>query len=329
MDVDVVALGARSTDGSVTLGFAGGPDAVRVALIADEGSIRAERLVGPDGPVWDAADWLGPERLTLAAFDGPGDVVFGWPVRASDPALSEGDWTLELTVSGPDGAPLDGVDVVGELVAKADPDLRRGTLAATIVVPTGLADGLTGELERATRRWARALRRAGVVLAVTRIDADVPILAPDPRSGDPALGATADLAPDAELVVWLAEDLASGDVGAAGAIPGAAHGALRAVLGVAVGRVAGVDGTLDQADADALGDVLAHETGHHLGLFHVVEPTFDVWDALDDTAACGDRATCEQRLGRNVMFPYVCDGCDADRWTGGQVGVVQRAVAVR
>ena len=64
------------------------------------------------------------------------------------------------------------------------------------------------------------------------------------------------------------------------------------------------------------------------GLFHPVETTYDLWDALDDTEKCTNENECEDDLGANLMFPWpVCDssGCvSQNQLTPEQQGVMHR-----
>ena len=77
-----------------------------------------------------------------------------------------------------------------------------------------------------------------------------------------------------------------------------------------------------------MGETMAHEVGHFMGLFHPVEQTFDRWDACDDTPNCASAAECEGVLGNNLMYPApVCDftSCiEQDQLSDVQVEILQR-----
>ena len=81
-----------------------------------------------------------------------------------------------------------------------------------------------------------------------------------------------------------------------------------------------------------MGETMAHEAGHYLGLFHPVETSYALWDALDDTPECDDSAACAAALGTNLMFPYpVCAFSECEEQgllTPKQVGVMHRYVGV-
>jgi hypothetical protein len=90
----------------------------------------------------------------------------------------------------------------------------------------------------------------------------------------------------------------------------------------------GIDATFDADEIELMGETMAHEVGHYMGLFHVVEGGYSAWDALDDTVDCTRPRDCEDALGTNLMYPYsICSqsGCvNADQMTLDQVAVKQR-----
>ena len=94
---------------------------------------------------------------------------------------------------------------------------------------------------------------------------------------------------------------------------------------------AGADGVLDPGDTSLMGETMAHEVGHYMGLYHPVESDYTAWDALSDTVECTGANGCESQLGSNLMFPYsICDnsGCvAAEDMTVDQVAVKQRYVS--
>jgi hypothetical protein len=94
---------------------------------------------------------------------------------------------------------------------------------------------------------------------------------------------------------------------------------------------AGKDGTLDDQDVQTMGETMAHEAGHFLGLFHPVEfsdGTASSYDSLGDTPACSTRSDCDASLESNLMYPYAT-GAVQDDLTAEQVGVLHRWTGVQ
>ena len=105
-------------------------------------------------------------------------------------------------------------------------------------------------------------------------------------------------------------------------------------LGNVLVRISGpYGGRFDDDEVVLLGDTLAHEAGHYLGLTHPVEDGFAQWDALADTEECSDQFECEDALADNNMYPYpICSrsACaPQDVLTDDQAAVLSRYTGVR
>ena len=95
--------------------------------------------------------------------------------------------------------------------------------------------------------------------------------------------------------------------GVAGDIPGPLVATSASGVLVSLGLAAGVNGRFETLEIRVLGETMAHEVGHYLGLFHPVEVDWEDWDALDDTVQCGGETPCTNKLGDHLMFPFpVC-----------------------
>ena len=114
----------------------------------------------------------------------------------------------------------------------------------------------------------------------------------------------------------------------AGAIPGTLTANTRSAVVVSWLASAGTDGVFQDTDITILGETMAHEVGHYMGLFHPVEQTWSTWDACDDTPDCTSESACISALGTNLMFPTpVCDfdGCiEQDQLSLVQEGIMHR-----
>jgi len=117
-------------------------------------------------------------------------------------------------------------------------------------------------------------------------------------------------------------------LGLSGGIPGP--------LGVPGTRASGVVLAAEMLRREGmLGKALAHELGHHLGLFHPVERDGFVQEPLDDTPECDDDANgdgtlspeeCEGAGGQNLMFWSIEGG---DELTPAQTVQLRRAPILR
>ena len=98
---------------------------------------------------------------------------------------------------------------------------------------------------------------------------------------------------------------------------------------------AGSNGTFSESEILLMGETMAHEMGHYIGLFHPVEDGWVYFDALEDTVTCNSWEQCDNRLGDNLMYPYpVCTGFSFDSCgrqdvlTAEQAGVQNRYLGV-
>ena len=69
----------------------------------------------------------------------------------------------------------------------------------------------------------------------------------------------------------------------------------------------GPDARFSEQETRILGETMAHEVGHYIGLFHPVEMTWDLYDMLDDTPECASEQECSEIFRFHLMFPLpVC-----------------------
>jgi hypothetical protein len=230
-----------------------------------------------------------------------------------------------------------------------------------VVVKVGAAPPRPGQLRKALDELGRIWLGGGVLireLPEQQLNATdgsrFERLAVDPGLGSdsPELGKLLALSskvvgPGVErpLVVFLVNDIVAG--------PGVGIWAIAG--GVPVPPIAGtrrsgvvVNGTVVDLDPGRAAQVLAHEIGHALGLYHTTEGAFaramagarpePIHDQLDDTPACpresdgsGDSVLtpneCETHDGRNLMFWAGTRGSTGI--TAGQADIARRSALTR
>jgi hypothetical protein len=303
-----------------------------------DGAARVSVLsvVDPGGTtVFRWQDWYNaPRRTTKAIFAERTGTSFNWPIRAEDPALMDGEYSVRIGTYRVDGVTSrPNVDVDITTITNGDRDLERGRVKVALIWANGLsANGaLVAATERAVAHWRTVWNGAGMDLDVRYVASTISPALPYPSAttGDLFLQASA-LAMDGEVPVIIGETVNNDatQYGVAGHIPGPiVRSPLRAIV---VGWLAnaGSDGVFSDNDVRLYGEVFAHEVGHYVGLFHPVERTYDAWDALGDTPECRNEMGCETMLGTNLMFPYsICDtnGClSTTVLTAQQRAVMQR-----
>jgi hypothetical protein len=131
-----------------------------------------------------------------------------------------------------------------------------------------------------------------------------------------------------------------GDAGTLGISPGI-PGAVGVPETAGSGVVLSVQGHQDdrgRLDVRTLGETMAHEAGHTLGLFHTTEAGGTSFDVLDDTPECDARTRdrdgdgevsaeeCADLDGKNFMF-WVSGSFRQDRMSAGQADVLDRSPA--
>jgi hypothetical protein len=79
-----------------------------------------------------------------------------------------------------------------------------------------------------------------------------------------------------------------------------------------------------------LGQTMAHEIGHFLGLRHTTEHGGSEHDPISDTPECSDPqngTSCRDH--RNFMFPFSITGVNQEGVTDGQTYVLKRSALVK
>lgn len=299
-------------------------------------------------------DYLSPggKRLTLSQDFSTDQAVADAPSRNLDPALdSSQDFRVDLSVgSGSNANSVPNIPVNIQVIAKQDPDLSSGVLHVNIyyVGPVGQDPDNKAAVHSATAIFQQIYRSNGnISLSVTERDIDGPATIPSPFSGaDFYLNASQLSGSTPALNIFIAGDIDGfqGEAyGIAGNIPGPVIPSSRSGVAVSMITAAGIDGAFSAEDLRILGETMAHEGGHFLGLFHPIDftdinqstSTVADSDPLTDTPTCSTQAQCStiSGLAQNVMYPTpVSDGRGGflaqNQLTSQQSSVLNRSLAV-
>ena len=301
-----------------------GQRVVRIPVAAGETSLLATleptapavahvlSFAGPDDlRLFDAVtESKQPQSKTNAGYLGPA-VSLNWPIITSDTPLREGSWRMGLGVADSDGFYQQGEARLNVLL-KSDDDLTSGTLQVAIVFAgdTGQDAALVDATRSAVEYWTELYAAAGITLETFETDYPEGQLQPPGIGSDEHYIAIAEASGIGVVNVVIAPSIIGQDsvYGVAGDIPGPLVPTVRTAVLVSVEDARGPDGEFDSTELRIYGETLAHETGHILGLFHPVETTLDVWDALPDTPECTSDRECTRKLSENLMYPFpVCN----------------------
>lgn len=261
--------------------------------------------------VFDLDDEWDSGRLKTGARYATDVVSLNWPILDGDTPLSPGLWRVEFGVVDEDSKYRSGVGVDLDVILRGAVAPDQGTLRARIVLASTVRTD--AEVQRALAVaegvWADIYAQAGIDLVLIDGTTDEADLEQPGFGSDDAYESISNETDAGDVTVVIAPTISgSPDIyGVAGGIPGPLVGTSRSVVTVAALTHAGSDGLFSPLEERLLGETLAHEVGHYLGLFHPVETDWDMWDAIDDTAECDSQTTCVGQLGTNMMFPFpVC-----------------------
>ncbi|MCB9679183.1 MAG: hypothetical protein H6737_29035 [Alphaproteobacteria bacterium] len=274
---------------------------VRSLQVASDFPFRADQEVASD------------KARTNAAFIGH-TVSLNWPITEDDGFLRP-NTSHKVQIGVVDSSlAYTGGDTRVSVVLKRDIDFSGGVLRVNIVFAgsTGADDEIVVATEEAVALWRNIYDNIGIELDITYFDYTAQGIVGAPGQSD--LLVYEDISrsvPFGAVNLVVVEEIDGFDqvFGFAGDIPGPMVSSGRSAVAVSAGLHAGADGRFSAAEVQLLGETIAHETGHFIGLFHPVELTFDSWDALDDTPDCTGDFACRESLGANLMYPTpICDG---------------------
>jgi len=326
-------------DGQLSLKFGVDEGQEAFLLTAEvEGSdlVHVSQVRDPEGTLlFDAQDEVVSDQWMTTAGFLDSVVSLNWPILPSHEALVPGRWEVTLGTTDKT-AQFVSADVDVHLLLK--PQTRpRAVLSVTLVYAGDtIDDTLLVEASReAVRHWQDIAQAWDVDVQVTEATYPIGDIRPPgtPAAQDVEAIAAASGIGGVNVILVDGEVGSGGIYGMAGDIPAPLVATPDSAVLISMDMARGPDALFSEEEVRILGETMAHEVGHLLGLFHPVEIDLDAWDALDDTPRCERTARCENQLGDNVMFPYpVCSwgGClPQGSVTPAQIEVVRNYVGVR
>ena len=279
--------------------------------------VAVERVRAPSGTtVVDWQSWQGDEKLTNAFYVSSTN-TFNYPMLTSDGALATGIYEVDYAVVTSDNFYASNATVDLTVQIKEDDDLSTGTLHVEVFLTDPVANnaGYTQAVYDAVDVWNDIWNDKGLAVEATFWTAGLggTMYRPGGAGGATYASLSASGADD-NITLVVAESIENTNtlLGIAGGIPGQLTAGEEAVFLVDCLNNAGSDGVYDADDIAQLGETMAHEAGHYMGLYHPVELTWDNYDAHSDTSNCVSENNCATQLGSNLMFPTpVCGsfGC--------------------
>lgn len=306
--------------------IAGSGDVIRFAQFSSSNGVN---YLNPGGIELSFADSFAPELNALMA-----------PSRRVDPELVSGQTYTAVAQLGSSGS---GTAVTFLVNSRADGSFSGGRLRVNLffVGDVGADSGTRQVMAIALDEFRRIYGGAGIELDVVEFEIDGPTVIPQPFEGDSFYEQNSALSDSLGVNLFIAGDIegSSGEIlGIAGGIPGPPNPSSRSGVAVGIFPGAGPDGTYSNTEVRILGETLAHESGHFLGLFHPVDFSGDraaETDPLDDTETCRMFAGClaNDSLTSNLMFVSpVADGSGGfvrqDQLSPDQAGVLNRNISV-
>ncbi len=350
-----LSIDAPSTAATVrnSVSFQGTINASQVAQLSlTTNNVTSFQIVSQAGGIiLSTINLTSPTNQTLISFDDPlfqtsavrpaNDVnVLPYPANSLNPAVVNGKYKHLLFVNGAAGQQYFGV-----AIGKNDPSPAVGLLRVNIflVGTTAQRAEVRDAVIRGTQIWRDIYSQVGIGLDVATFDVTSGTgVLPNPFFGSLFYQTTITNTPNVKapavnmfIASLISENTGTspGDaldnvLGVASAIPGPANSTTKSVVALSVTEHQGDDGIFNPADISVFGETMAHEAGHYLGLFHVVEDPegdeiYRPGDPLTDTPVCTTTVACiAAGNAENLMFPRVVFGIPQQRDLTGQQGQV-------
>ncbi len=340
-DMNIEIEASTDSQGRATISFLSG-EVNKIAVTAntdDNSTIRFTRAQSGSNNYLTS----GGQSVSLSnQFFRSGNTV-SIPSRISDPvpeAHSRFEIGVEVKSEGGNSRP-----VVFSITSRNDNSLRSGSLQMNIfhVGEVAVEENTRSAVQEALQETRRIFSSAaGISLKIEEFDISGPISLPLPSDGDRLYLDASRKAPSPSVNVFIGGDIGSESPGAvlgiAAGIPGPPMPSRKSAVAVSIFASAGSSGRFDAEDIRLLGETIAHESAHQMGLFHPVDFSGSVvaaTDPLDDTETCSFFTECVNKdsLVRNLMFPNPVSNSSGslipqNQLSEGQKGVLNRYVAV-
>lgn len=212
------------------------------------------------------------------------------------------------------------------------------------VVVVGDTDVSDQEIDEVLRRVGEVYGASGVVglgsVTRTSLDWPDPYVDAEGREANRLRASAVGQDPFAVNLFFVQDFNEVGTLGIAAGIPGPNGVPNTAASGVMVSVDTHLDGSGTTLLTRMMGETIAHEVGHQLGLFHTSEAEGDSHDPISDTPECGtsrdaDRdgeltaEECHDAGGRNFMFWTASEEFAQDGITPIQAAVLRDNVIAR
>ncbi len=288
-------------------------------------------------------DYLNPGRTEVSFADSFSRFVkaASVPSRDVDPRVVDTErFTVSVEVIDDLGADVVGEEVTFNIFSKADPGFNSGRMRINLFYVGDVGqDQVTKDVVMDALNEFRAIYSAetAIDLEIQQIDIDGPVVLPLPIDGSDFYRSASSGTIFPSVNVFIGGDIAGGAgsiLGISADIPGPFHPSERSGVAVSFFTGAGPDGIYSSEEVRILGETIAHETGHYIGLFHPVDfsgSTVIAVDPLDDTDTCSFITECVSNndLITNLMFTSPVRDGDGGFVRQNQLTGQQSAVANR
>ena len=298
-----------------------GATAISITAESLGNAIKFEKAESSEG-----VNFLNPNGQTLTTSTGvfPTASAINIPSREQDPNLIPGSLIyVEVSVGSSNShSSISGVadqQVAFHINQKNDQNFNQGTLAINIfrVGDFSQRSDIVNASEGAANIMKTILASsAGINASVRTFSIPGPAILPSPIDGSSFYLENLQNKPSPAVNLFLGAEISvesfeSAQVlGLSAGIPGPSIPTERSLIAISTLAASGVNGTFEEVEINLLGETLAHEVGHYIGLFHPVEITADgavtSLDPLGDTNTCSSESNCLSKpdLFQNLMFTF-------------------------